>query len=154
LITAVLATSGAAAVLTDLLERYGATEGLTLLVKRLGQEESGELRFGAREPVIPDVTGGAPEISMDQAIEDAILHVGPEGIMEVTPNGNYQFRSTVKDAAGNVESKMGRFDVNPADEHVHRGGPHLNIETHVNGKQTENVHTPIDPSTVRPGDIP
>jgi len=93
-------------------------------------------------------------ISMDDAINKAVDHVGTDGIVETTKAGNFQFRSTGINANGQVESRMGRFDINPADPDVLKQGPHLNIETHINGAQTQNLHFPIDPVTIRPGDIP
>jgi hypothetical protein len=88
---------------------------------------------------------------MDAAIDQAAQHVGPNGIVEVTRGGNVQFRSTEIDANGQTINRMGRFDVNPGDPHVMRDGPHLNIETHINGVGP-NIHISIDPSTIRPGD--
>jgi len=49
---------------------------------------------------------------------------------------------------------MARFDINPSDPHVQSDGPHLNLETHINGRPVSNVHHPIDPATIRPGDYP
>jgi len=93
-------------------------------------------------------------ISMSEAVDRAAAHVDG-GVMEETGKGtNYQFRNTTTDASGNTVSKMGRFDVNPADPHVAQEGAHLNLETHVNGKSVGNQHIPIDPKTVRPGDTP
>lgn len=91
---------------------------------------------------------------MDEAIERAANHVGPGGDIEVTAGGNYQFRITTTDAAGNTESRMGRLDVNPNDPHVQRNGPHVNIETHRTGQRPINIHIPIRPGSIRPGDIP
>ena len=101
-------------------------------------------------------TGAAKSgaISMTEAVDKAAAHVDG-GVMEETGKGtNYQFRNTTTDASGNTVSKMGRFDVNPADPHVAQEGAHLNLETHVNGKSVGNKHIPIDPKTVRPGDTP
>lgn len=58
------------------------------------------------------------------------------------------------DASGNVIARMGRFDVNPADPHVVQDGPHLNLETHVNGRPVSNTHDTIDVQTIMPGDYP
>ncbi len=92
---------------------------------------------------------------MDEAIEQGAAHVGPNGFMETTGKGlNYQFRSMSTDAGGNTVARIGRFDVNPADTHVSKLGPHLNLETQLNGDIVSNTHTPIDPATIRPGDIP
>lgn len=50
-----------------------------------------------------------------------------------------------------------RFDVNPKSGHVQELGSHLNLETQINGEKVKSgpladPHTPIDPSTIRPGD--
>ena len=93
-------------------------------------------------------------ISMSEAVAQGAAHVDG-GVMETTGKGtNFQFRNTTTDANGNVTTKIGRFDVNPADPHVNANGPHLNMETQVNGKIQSNQHVPIDGSTVRPGDHP
>jgi RHS repeat-associated protein len=108
------------------------------------------------ERTIPVITGGAPSLTMDQAISDAITHVGPDAIMEETGNGlNYQFRSSLVDKTGNIVTRIGRFDVNPLDTHVGKYGAHLNLETHINGRiLPPKIHGSIDPYTVRPGDTP
>lgn len=94
-------------------------------------------------------------ISMNEAVDQAVSHAGPNGVMETTGGGrNYQFRSTTTNPAGQVESRMGRLDINPADPHVQRIGPHLNLETHTDGRIIRNDHLPIDPSTIRRGDFP
>lgn len=92
---------------------------------------------------------------MDEAIKRGAAHVGNDGMMETTGNGlNYQFRSMATDASGNTVARMGRFDVNPLDPNVAVQGPHLNLETQLNGDILSNSHTPIDPFTIRPGDTP
>jgi RHS repeat-associated protein len=95
-------------------------------------------------------------ISMDKAVELGAQHVSNAGDMITTGRGtNFQFTSTTTDAAGNTVTRNARFDVNPADPHVQKQGPHLNLETQVNGQRVGvDPHTPIDPSTVLPGDIP
>ena len=94
-------------------------------------------------------------ISMDRAVELGADHVGAAGDMITTGRGtNYQFTSSTTNEAGDTVTQNARFDVNPADPHVQKQGPHLNLETQVNGKIVKNEHIPIDPSTVRPGDIP
>lgn len=99
---------------------------------------------------------GSAAISMDAAIQRAVNHVGKNAIMETTGNGmNFQFRSATINALGQVETRIGRFDINPASPHVQRYGPHLNLETQINGRPTGfDPHTPIKPSTIRSGDIP
>ncbi|WP_329410347.1 hypothetical protein OG802_13345 [Streptomyces sp. NBC_00704] len=65
--------------------------------------------------------------------------------------------SVSTDASGNQVRKIARFDVNPESGHVQKLGPHLNLETQVNGKTVtsgplKDPHTAIDPSTIRSGD--
>lgn len=93
---------------------------------------------------------------MDQAVELGARHVDGRGVMEVTGRGaNFQFRNTVENAAGDIETRIGRFDINPADPHVQQYGPHLNLETQINGVPVGlDPHLPIDPTTIRPGDFP
>ena len=45
------------------------------------------------------------------------------------------------------------FITPPADSTVQRDGVHLNLEIHINRVGESNLHIPIDPNTVRPGDI-
>jgi len=66
----------------------------------------------------------------------------------------YQFRGTSTNANGDLVQNIGRLDVNPLDSHVATNGPHLNLETQINGSIVSNVHVPIDPTTIRPGDVP
>ncbi len=96
----------------------------------------------------------AAAITMEEAVARGAQHVGGEGVMEATRGGNFQFRRTTTTVAGETETRMSRFDVNPASAHVKKAGPHLNTEVHINGEQVSNVHAPIDPKTVRPGDHP
>jgi len=94
-------------------------------------------------------------ITMDEAVDKAARFVGPNGNMETTGRGsNFQFRVTERNANGNLESRMGRFDINPADPTVQRVGPHLNLERQINGIPRSNTHLPIDPATIRLGDFP
>jgi RHS repeat-associated protein len=94
-------------------------------------------------------------ITMDEAVDQAADHAGSDAIMETTGNGkNFQFRGTSTDSDGNLVQKISRLDVNPADNRVAAKGPHLNLETQVNGEQVSNVHIKIDPNTIRPGDHP
>ncbi len=129
----------------------GAAERLQLTEQHVGQD------VGWRPPSSSTSGGGAqpPPISMDEAVDRAAAHVEGKGVMETTGGGrNFQFRRTETTASGDVETRIGRFDVNPADPHVARQGPHLNLETQLNGKIKSNPHISIDPATVRPGDTP
>ena len=81
---------------------------------------------------------------MDEAVERAVDHAGPEGVMETTGNGlNYQFRGMETDDDGNTIARIGRLDVNPSDSHVAQNGLHLNLETQINGNTVSNIHIPI-----------
>jgi hypothetical protein len=114
-------------------------------------------RFLAPEAgtAIRAIGGGAPSLTMDAAVARAASHVGPDGFMETTGNGlNYQFRSMATDANGNVIARMGRFDVNLLDPHVGQFGPHLNLETQINGRIISNLHFDIDPLSILAGDMP
>jgi len=75
------------------------------------------------EPLERGARGGG-RISMDEAIELGSRHVDGQGIMVVTGRRtNFQFRNTFENAAGDIETRIGRFDINPADPHVQRYGP-------------------------------
>ena len=93
-------------------------------------------------------------IHMDAAVEGAVEFAGDAGKMMETPGGNFQFVGEAVDGAGNRTTTIGRLDVNPADSHVAKHGPHLNLEQHVNGDPVLNYHIPIDWSTIRPSDYP
>lgn len=104
------------------------------------------------------VTPG-PNVSMDTAVEMGAQHVGGQGTMGVSGSGGYQFINSTVDSAGNTVTKISRFDINPASPHVQQYGPHLNLETQINGVPVRSgpladPHIPIDPGTIRPGDIP
>jgi len=94
-----------------------------------------------------------PPIHMDNAVEAAVEFAGDAGKMIETPGGNYQFVGDAVDELGNRTTKIGRIDVNPADDHVLNQGPHLNLEHQARGK-SYNYHYPIDPSTIRRSDHP
>jgi RHS repeat-associated protein len=98
-------------------------------------------------------------ISMDQAVELGVRHVDGTGRIVVSGSGGYQFINQTVDAAGNRITRIARFDINPNSAHVQQYGPHLNLETQINGVSVRSgpmadPHLPIDPSTIRPGDIP
>ena len=108
----------------------------------------------------PDVLDGAnigahAGMSMDDAVATGVDHAGSDAVMETTGKGtNYQLRGTASDESGTMTEKIARFDVNPSDSHVAANGPHLNLETQVNGRVVSNSHIRIDPRTIRPGDHP
>ena len=113
---------------------------------------------GLVAPVTRAAVHGAEEaISMTQAVERGVAHVGPDAKAAMTPAGNVQFSSSAVDAAGNTVTKNARFDVNPNSGHVQKQGPHLNLETQIkspSGAVTKlpDPHTPIKPETIRRGD--
>jgi len=99
--------------------------------------------------------GNADVITMNTAVDLAADHVGDGAIMEETGSGlNYQFRNTYINEDGDEVSLIGRFDINPEDSHVIDDGPHLNLETQINGDIISNDHIPIDEDTTLPGDYP
>ena len=96
-------------------------------------------------------------ISLSEALELANKHLGGTYDRFInTGNGtNYQFLRTITNSAGQTETRIARFDINPVDSHVIAyGGPHLNLEIHINGKQTIDIHIDIDITSIRPGDHP
>ncbi|MFE7069162.1 polymorphic toxin-type HINT domain-containing protein [Streptomyces sp. NPDC057620] len=98
-------------------------------------------------------------ITMDEAVSRAADFVGGEGRMIVSKSGGWQFMRQFRDAQGRRITQIARFDINPKSPHVQNEGPHLNLETQINGRTVrggplKDPHTPIDPSTARTGDIP
>lgn len=91
-------------------------------------------------------------LGMDEAVEAAVQFVGDNGDIVVTGKGtNYQFMSSATNAQGQTVTRIGRLDVNMADTKVMGNGPHLNLEQHVDGDPTFNLHLKIDPGTVHRG---
>jgi hypothetical protein len=96
---------------------------------------------------------------MDEAVELGAQHVGGQGNMGVSGSGGFQFINSSVDDAGNTVTKIARFDINPNSAHVQQYGPHLNLETQINRVTVRSgpladPHIPINPTTIRPGDIP
>ncbi|GAA3346865.1 hypothetical protein GCM10020358_59510 [Amorphoplanes nipponensis] len=107
-------------------------------------------------PVLVHNTGPC-SVSMDTALDQAAKHVGDNPTVVRSGSGGVQFMSVTVDSAGNTVRKIARFDVNPNSAHVQQWGPHLNLETQVNGRTVttgplRDPHTPIDPATIRNGD--
>ena len=108
---------------------------------------------------VPFVTGAGVAtragLHMDDAVELGARHVDGAGDMITTgKRTNWQFINHHVDDQGRTVTSISRFDVNPADAHVQKHGPHLNLETHIDGVQVSNQHRPIDGGTIRPGDVP
>ncbi|EWM17835.1 polymorphic toxin-type HINT domain-containing protein [Kutzneria sp. 744] len=111
---------------------------------------------GATSVLVHNCANG---ISMDQAVEMGANHVGGQGRMVKSGSGGWQFINSSVNEAGETVTKIARFDINPNSAHVQKLGPHLNLETQVNGRTVtsgplKDPHLPIDPSTIRPGDTP
>ncbi|HKS44794.1 MAG TPA: DUF6531 domain-containing protein [Amycolatopsis sp.] len=107
-------------------------------------------------PPPPQISG---PISMDEAVDLGSRHVGGAGRVVRGGSGGYMFISDATDAAGQRVTSIARFDINSNSGHVQSLGPHLNLETQVNGTRVTSgpyadPHIGIDPSTIRPGDIP
>ncbi|WP_040405918.1 DUF6531 domain-containing protein [Amycolatopsis nigrescens] len=118
---------------------------------------SGGCGTGTHETPPPPPNNGP--ISMDEAVRLGSRHVGGEGRVIVSGSDAYQFVRHSEDAAGRRISSIARFDINPTAGDVIRNGPHLNLETQINGRPVRtgpyaDPHIPIDPTTIRPGDIP
>jgi RHS repeat-associated protein len=105
--------------------------------------------------------GGWPTgpISMTEALGLAGDFIGGNFRTVTSGSGGYMFINSSTDAAGNTVNRIARFDINPNSPHVQALGPHLNLETQINGRPVRSgpmadPHIPIDPATIRPGDCP
>jgi uncharacterized protein affecting Mg2+/Co2+ transport len=101
-----------------------------------------------------NISSFAAIITMTEAIRLGAEYVNGSGEIITTPGGNFQFMYKTINEQGQTVIKIARFDVNPANNHVIRSGSHLNLQTFVNGMETENLHFNINPLTVQKGDIP
>ena len=104
--------------------------------------------------------GGGPcdVISVDDALQRISDFLGGDGRLVVSGSGNYQWIVTEQVGASTV-TRIGRLDINPNSPHVVKFGPHLNLETQIDGKSQRSgtladPHTEVDASTVREGDYP
>lgn len=72
-------------------------------------------RLGDGDEEAAALDEGESALTMDEAIDRAVDHAGPEGVMETTGNGlNYQFRGMKTDEDGNLIARIariGRLDV-------------------------------------------
>jgi hypothetical protein len=98
-------------------------------------------------------------ISMDDALDRAHNFMEPGvPIRSVDGSTGVQFVQNYVDAAGNAITKRVGFDINPATSHVKSLGPHLNLQTQINGRIVRSgpfadPHIPIDPLSITPGDF-
>ncbi len=112
---------------------------------------------GSSLPAVPTPTSSSP-ISMDEALdlsEQFLIPGVPERLTQ-SGSGIQVIQTTTNSSGQSVVRRVG-FDVNPSSAHVRRFGPHLNLQTQVDGViqggALADPHIPIDPSTVRPGDF-
>jgi hypothetical protein len=101
--------------------------------------------------------GGA--ISVDDALSlaDKFMDLGTP-IRSVDGKTGVQFIQTGVDNLGQTITKRVGLDLNLASPHVQQIGPHLNLQTQINGViqragALADPHIPINPSTIRPGDF-
>ena len=98
-------------------------------------------------------------ISMDDALDRAQQFMQPGvTIHSVNQPSGVQFIQTFIDANGDTITRRVGFDINPANRHVQQLGPHLNLQTQINGVPIRtgplaDPHFPIDPRTIIPGDF-
>ena len=96
---------------------------------------------------------------METGLDLAAQHLGGAPTKIVTSgSGGVQFMRQYVDATGKTVTKIARFDINPTSPHVQKLGPHLNLETQINGKTVtsgllKDPHIEIDPKTIIPGDF-
>ena len=93
-------------------------------------------------------------ISMDEAVERGAAHVGGDGEIVTTSRGNFQFIGReFENPSGGLQRNIARFDI----QNLRAGEvPHLNLEVQLDGVPQPwlDPHTPIEPFTVLPGDVP
>ena len=101
---------------------------------------------------------GQNSVSFDEAIERAEQFLSKNLPMEVKegPTGIQIIQNFTNSKGERITRRVG-FDVDPNSSHVKKYGPHLNLQTQINGKPVTtgplaNPHTPIDSSTIRQGD--
>ena len=98
------------------------------------------------------------KISMEEALDRASEFFDPNiDIRTVESSTGVQFIQEFIDADGNRITRRVGFDIDPNSGHVIANGPHLNIQTQINGRIVRDglladPHTPIDPDTIIPGD--
>ena len=144
-------------------KREGKVEVYNLKVEGIPTyyvSELGILVHNANCPPLTPPPNPTNPISMDDAVSLGAQHVGDGGQIGISGSGGYQFISSGVDAQGNNIARVARFDINPNSPHVQQAGPHLNLETQINGRPVRNgpladPHIPIDPNTItQTGDIP
>jgi len=108
-------------------------------------------------PPVPTPSSNSP-ISIDEALDlsEQFLIPGIPVNFAQSGTGIQVIQQTTNSQGQSIVRRIG-FDVNPNSAHVRRFGPHLNLQTQVDGVIQRGAladpHIPIDPSTVRPGDF-
>ena len=106
------------------------------------------------KPESEDVTKGP--IRVDDALGKAsdFLKDGVP-VRSIDGKTGVQFIQEFTENGQKITKRVG-FDLNPNSSHVKQLGPHLNLQTQINGKIQKGTladpHIPIDPKTIRPGD--
>ena len=106
------------------------------------------------------VSGGGvanKPISVDEALDKASDFLKRDvPIRSIDGKTGVQFVQEFTENGQKITKRVG-FDLNPNSSHVKQLGPHLNLQTQLNGKiQKKGIlkdpHIPIDPKTIREGD--
>jgi RHS repeat-associated protein len=102
--------------------------------------------------------GGRIPISVEDALgkADKFMQQGTP-IRTLNTKSGVQFIQNFTDKLGRDITRRAGFDLNPNSPHVNQFGPHLNLQTQINGVIQKkgafaDPHIPINPKTIRPGD--
>jgi len=132
----------------------GAIEGARVLWTTVSEKPSILDIFIMMSENGDDVTKGP--ISVDDALGKASEFL-KDGVPVRSIDGKtgVQFIQEFTENGQKITKRVG-FDLNPNSSHVKQLGPHLNLQTQINGKIQKGAladpHIPIDPKTIRPGD--
>lgn len=98
-------------------------------------------------------------VSMDEALDRAADFLEPHVPVRSIdgPSGVQFIQEFTGPASDRIVKRVG-FDLNPLDGHVQTLGPHLNLQTQINGNVIKSgiladPHFLIDPTTIRSGDF-
>lgn len=102
-----------------------------------------------------EVTGAVSNdaLSIDQALDAADTFMRSDVPVKIHDSSSgIQFVQTYDSSMGTITRRAG-IDINPNSIHVQSNGPHLNLQTQVNGRTVEHgllsdPHIPIDPMTL------
>ena len=141
---------------TDL---YSAVAGRTPIT---GDSLSGWERVAILIPGVSEIRNARRVVSAASPISvDAALGKAGEFLKDGIPvrsidgKTGVQFIQEYTENGQQITKRVG-FDLNPNSAHVKELGPHLNLQTQIDGKIQKDAladpHIPIDPKTIRPGD--